>query len=213
MRWPSLLGVLTLAPVVAAASLDVDIVAYRRAAAGALGAVTGRAYETGAKSDAADRPLAGTAVTVLPRSETFLGTLEAIKHGARDSVAAYRDAAAAVRRAREAYERALWAEGALDLVRSTDVAADGTFAVRDLPPGRWVLVGVRSVFVDRVSRRPHPRETRTYATPRRVVSHATVHVWVMEIQIASGRVEAVELTDRNVWLTGVVEEREPDARR
>lgn len=213
MRWPSLLGVLVLAPVVAVAGLDVDIAAYRRAAAGTLGAVTGRAYETGAKSDAADRPLAGTLVTLLPRSETFLGTLEAIKRGARNTITAYRDAAAAVRRAREAYERALWAEGALDLVRSTDVAADGAFAIRDLPSGRWVLIGVRSLFVDKPARRPTPRESQTYATPPRVIGHGTVHVWLLEVQVTGGRTEAVELTDRNAWLTGIVEEREPDANR
>ena len=219
MRWPRLLGLLALAPLVAIAapareaSLDVDIAAYRRAAAGRLGALTGRAYETGAKSTAADRPLPGTVVTLLPRSETFLRTLDEIKRGARASITAYRDAAAAVRRAREAYERVLWAEGALDLVRSTDVAADGAFAVRDLPSGQWVLIGVRSLFVDKPARRPTPRESQTYATPPRVIGHGTVHVWLLEVQVTGGRTEAVELTDRNAWLTGIVEEREPDANR
>ena len=213
MGWPGLLGVVALAQVVAVASLDVDIAAYRRAASGALGAVTGHAYQTGAKSAATDAPLAGTVVTLLPRSASFRARLEEIKRGARDSLRAYHDAPAAVRRAREAYERGLWAEGALDLVRSTDVAADGAFAIQDLPPGPWVLIAVRSVSVSTPSRRPPKRDAGTFTTRPPVVGLATVHVWLMDIQVTGGRAEAVELTDRSAWLTGVVEEREPDASR
>ena len=213
MRRVGLLGLLTLAPVVAVAAIDVDIAAYRRASTGQLGAVTGRGYETGARSDVADLPLAGTAVTLLPRSESFLAGLEEIKRGARDSIGAYRDAAPAVHRARETYERALWAEGALDLVRSTEVAADGTFAVQDLPPGRWLLIAVRSVFVERPSRRVTKREAQTYVAPPRLVGYGTVYVWLMDVQVEGGRAETVELTDRNTWLTGIVEERPPDANR
>lgn len=213
MKCRGLVGLLALAPVLAAADLDVDVAAYRRGAAAGLGAVSGRAYETGAKSSAADAALAGTVVTLLPRSEAFLARLEEIKRGARGSVTVYRDAAAAVRRTREAYERALWTEAALDLVRSTDVAADGGFTVGDLPPGRWVLLAVRSVFVSKPSRRATKRETKTFTTPPRIVGHATVHVWLMDVEVAGGRAERVELTDRNTWMTGIVEEREPDARR
>lgn len=213
MGWPGLLGVVALAQVVAVASLDVDIAAYRGAASGALGAVTGRAYRTGARSAVADAPLAGTVVTLLPRSESFRARLEEIRRGARDSVRAYHDAPAAVRRAREAYERGLWAEGALDLVRSTDVAADGAFAIRDLPPGPWVLIAARSVSVSKASRRPPKRDAETFTLPPPVISLATVHVWLMDVQVTGGRAEAVELTDRNAWLTGVVEERAPDAGR
>jgi hypothetical protein len=213
MRWHRLLGLLALAPVAAVAGLDVDPGAYRRAAGGGHGAVAGRAYETGAKSSAADAALAGTSVTLLPHSEAFLVRLEAIKREARDSLAAYRDAAVAVRRAREAYERALWAGDALDLVRSTDVAADGTFTIGDLPPGRWVLLAVRSVFVSKPSRRATKREAQSFALPPRVLGHATVQVWLMDLRIAGGRAERVELTERNTWLTGIVEEREPDAGR
>lgn len=212
MRWLRSAALLALAPALAAAGLDVDVTAYRRPA-GAAGAVSGRAYATGAKSSAADAALAGTVVTLLPRSEAFLARLEPIKRGARDSVTAYRDAAAAVRRAREAYERALWEEAALDLVRAAEVGADGAFTIGGVPPGRWVLLAMRSEFVGKPSRRVAKRETGTFTTPPQIVGHAAVHVWLLDLEVAGGAAARVELTDRNTWLTGIVEEREPDAGR
>jgi hypothetical protein len=40
-----------------------------------------------------------------------------------------------------------------------------------------------------------------------------VTVWVRELTIAGGTTATVELTDRNGWFRGVVEEREPGTGR
>jgi len=41
---------------------------------------------------------------------------------------------------------------------------------------------------------------------------SAVSVWVRELMVSAGRIEEVELTDRNVWFTGIEEERTLDAR-
>jgi hypothetical protein len=103
---------------------DVDISRYHAAArASEVGQVTGRVYEDGRKPNAAETPLAGTILMVLPRSETWLATLETIRAQSRDSLDRYRDAAPAIRRAREALERALLERGGGDLPQSVGVNA------------------------------------------------------------------------------------------
>jgi hypothetical protein len=46
-----------------------------------------------------------------------------------------------------------------------------------------------------------------------MIGYDAVTVWVRELRVAAGRGEPIELTDRNAWFTGVVEERVLDAGR
>ncbi|MEK7714873.1 MAG: Ig-like domain-containing protein, partial [candidate division NC10 bacterium] len=133
-------AVVLLGSVVAAHGLDVDSAPYRKAAAaGALGAVSGRAWEERRTLDAAEQPLAGTAVTLLPRSGVLRARLEEIRARARDSETVYRTSATAIRRAREAYEKDLWNAGAADLVQTTAVdGAVATFTPSDTAPVFWL---------------------------------------------------------------------------
>src|SRR5262245_2696203 len=86
----------------AAQALDVDLAPYREARrAGAVGSVAGRVLAEPTKPDLPGRPFAGTTITLLPRSPMLMGTLESLKRGARDSVQSFRDAAPAMRKARE----------------------------------------------------------------------------------------------------------------
>lgn len=205
-------AVLLLGSVAAAHALDVETAPYRRAAAvGALGAVRGRAWEERRAPDAAEQPLAGTTVTLLPRSGMLLARLEQIRARARDSETAYRTSATAIRRAREAYEKELWEAGAADLVRTTVVDGAGAFSVADLPAGEWLLIATRAVFVDKPSPGLSPRERRTYLPRLRLIGYNAVSVWLRELAVAGGETGAVELSDRNVWFTGIEEERVLDA--
>lgn len=183
------------------------------AASDPLGSVKGRAYEESRQRDAPDQPAAGTVVTVLPRSEAFLRELEEIKGRARTSIAAYRGSASAIRRARDAYERRLWEDGAADRVRATTVGADGTFTIDDLPLGAWLLVAIRSTVADTRAQPLAKRDAKRFALGPRTVGYHTVSMWLVEFTISGGRAEVVELTDRNVWFTGVVEKTEADAGR
>ena len=114
---------------VQAAGIDAE--SYRAAAAGARGVVAGRIYEERKRPQAADHPLAGTAVVVFPKSADVLRKLEDIKSGARNSADGYRAAGPSILAVRRAYEKELWDSGAVDLVKSTTVDADGRFVVAD----------------------------------------------------------------------------------
>src|SRR5262249_55565754 len=95
-----------------AQALDVDLEPYPEARrAGAVGAVAGRVLAEPTRPDLPGRPFVGATITLLPRSQILMETLENLKRGSRDSVQSFRDAAPAMRKAREAYERELLVAG------------------------------------------------------------------------------------------------------
>lgn len=206
-----LFGVLV-AGVAAAQGLDVSFDGYRASQkVGGLGGVGGRAFVEGRRVDGPDQPLAGVAIVVVPRSAAFLARLAEIKARARDGMETYRGSAPALRRARDEYERALWEAGAADLVHAAVADAAGRFRLEGIPAGDWVLVAMHSVFVDRPSPPSGKKERQTYTRPPRLTGYQAVTVWLRELSIAGGLDEVVELTDRNGWFSGVVEERTLDA--
>jgi hypothetical protein len=205
--------------------VDAPIERYRDAAAAReLGGIQGRAYQERRRASGPDVPLTGVAVSLLPRSEAWLLRLNAIKRGARDSMDTYREAAPAVRRAREAYEKALLEAGAGDLPTGATVDGEGRFTLEGVPAGPWVLLGVRSTYVSKTPQeRPiapgtpgrQPALPLPFLVPDRLAGYYVVTYWLRELTVAGGGVEPVDLTDRNVWFTGVAENlqqpRLPDA--
>ena len=206
---------LGLASVALAQGVDAPIEKYRGAAAlQELGGIHGRAYQERRRPLAPDLPLTGVAVSLLPRSENWLIRLNAIKRGARDSMDTYRAAAPAVRRAREAYEKALLEAGAGDLPVGATVDGEGRFTLEGVPAGPWVLLGVRSTYVSKTPQeRPVPPGTPPrqpalplpFLVPDKLAGFFVVTYWLREVAVAGGAVEPIELTDRNVWFTGVAE--------
>jgi hypothetical protein len=188
---------------------------YRAAAAaGAVGNVTGRVYEERRRPEGADQPLAGAAVTLLPRSAEFLRKFEEVKRTARNSVSDYRAAASAILTLRRAYEKALWESGAVDLVMATVVEADGRFLVENLPAGDWLLIVTRSVVTDkRPAGTPSKQQRGVYAPGTHLTGYQRLTIWLREVTVSSGRSESVDLAERSAWFSGVVEERAPDAGR
>ncbi len=197
---------------------DVEIARYHDAVRdGAHGAVRGRVYEERRKPNGPEAPLGGTVLMILPRSETFLATLETIKEHARDSIDRYREAAVAVRRAREAYETALLRNGGGDLPQTLTVDADGTFTRASLPAGDWVLVAAHTVFGKKAStpmggtgaRAPSAvLGTDRFIPQPKLLSYSYVTLWVRALTVTPGGEETLALTDRNAWLTGVIEDTE-----
>lgn len=188
---------------------------YRAAAAaGAVGNVTGRVYEERRRPEGADQPLAGAAVTLLPRSAEFLRKFEEVKRTARNSVSDYRAAASAILTLRRAYEKALWESGAVDLVMATVVEADGRFLVENLPAGDWLLIVTRSVATDkRPAGTPSKQQRGVYAPGTHLTGYQRLTIWLREVTVSSGRSESVDLAERSAWFSGVVEERAPNAGR
>jgi hypothetical protein len=150
----------------------------------------------------------------LPRSETWLFRLQAIKRGSRDSLDAYREATKLVREAREAYEKSLLEAGAGDLPQAVTVDADGLFALEGIPAGPWILLASNSTYVSKGPQTPPgpPRNSakaNPFLVPDRLAGYHLVTYWMRELTVVGGSVETVELTDRNAWLTGVSENRLP----
>jgi hypothetical protein len=198
-----------------AASLDVRVEAYRQAvAAGAVGTVAGRAMaEDLDRRRASEQPFGEVSVTLLPHSESLLVELRRIKDRARADLDAYRTAALAIVEVRRAYERALWEAGAAELVRFATVAPDGRFVLEGVPAGSWLLVAQRATFVAKGASHASRRDREVFAPRSGLAGYYAVSVWLREITLAGGQWEALELTDRNVWMTAIAEEREPGASR
>ena len=189
---------------------DVDIARYHAASqAGAVGSVRGRVYEERRKPNAPDVPLTGTTLTLLPRSETFVSTLETIKQHARDSLSRYRESAVEVQRARAAYETALLQRGGGDLPQALGVDADGNFALSALPAGDWVLIAAHTEFGKKTGEgKVRARAVERFLPQPKLTGYSHVTLWLRELTVAPGAAATVSLTDRNAWLTGVVEETE-----
>jgi hypothetical protein len=199
----------------ALAAIDVDLRGYTEAdRAGAAATVTGRAFAERRKPDAPDTPLVGAIVVAVPRSEALLQRLEQLRQGARDSADAYRNAAPLMQQAREAYERELWDAGTPELVRTTVVDANGHFELGRLPKGLWLILAAWDHTVHSRAYKPERRERKErelYLPVPRTVGYRSRLVWVREVAIADAQPAALDLTDRNVWFSGVVEERTQDA--
>ena len=212
----ALVSVLVLSAAAAAAATgDTTLAPYREAErAGAVGAITGRVFAERRTPSGPDTPIASTAVVLLPRSEEFLTTVETIKRGARDTTTAYRTAAVQIRKAREAYETRLWEAGAADFVRPTTVGSDGTFRFDEVPAGRWMIVATHGTYyATGGSGLTPPGERLHFDVDPRVRGYTATLVWLREVEVTKGAVEPVELTDRNLWFSGVVEDKERDAGR
>lgn len=215
IRFALALGLLALS-VPPAQALDVLPGQYRAAAAGgAVGSVTGRVYEERRKPDGPDQPLAGAAVTLLPRSAQFLEKLEAVKRTSRNSMNDYRAAASAIQTLKAAYEKELWESGAVDLVMGTVVAPDGRFSVENLPAGDWLLFVTTSAATDTkvVEPKSSKKDRGVYVPGTHLTGYQRLTIWLREITVSGGRAENVELIGRGAWFSGVVEERAPNAVR
>jgi len=204
---------LTLGGGPAVAAIDVDLTRYTAADRAGAG-VSGRAFAERPKPDAPDTPLVGATVVAVPRSEALVRRLEELRTGARDSASAYREAALLMQRAREAYERELWEAGAPQLVRNAVVDGSGRFDLGRLPQGSWLILAVWDRTVHSRTVRPERkdrRERELYLPGSRLSGYRSRLVWLREIAVSAGEPTALELTDRNVWFSGVVEERTQDA--
>lgn len=210
--WPVLALVLIAGS--ATAAIDVDLTRYTEAErAGAAVAVTGRVFAERRKVDGPDLPLAGASVVAVPRSEALLRRFEYLRESARDSATAYRDAAMLMQRAREAYERELWEAGAPQLVRNAVVDSTGHFDLGSLPEGPWMIVAVWDRVVNAKVTKPDTKKRDLYLPTPRLTGYRARLVWLREVAVSRADPASLELTDRNVWFSGVVEERLQDAGR
>jgi hypothetical protein len=206
--------VLLLAATVGAEALDVGLDGYREARrTGAIGVVAGRVAAEPRTARGPAVPLTGATVMLLPRSESVLLRLEQLKARSRDSASAFAAAAPGMRQAQEGYEGELWKAGAADLATKVLVDADGKFRLGDVPAGAWLVLGWHGVSVDVAGERVRTKERSTYRPQNRLRAYQAVTVWLRTLTVSAGETATLELTDRNAWFRGVIEERELDAGR
>jgi hypothetical protein len=192
----------------AAEALDVPVESYRTASlTGVVGTVAGRIYEESRTPNGPVQPLGGTTVTLLPRSQALILELERLKEQSRRSSKDFIAAAPAMRKAQEAYERALLQAGAPDLSPRISVDADGAFRLTDVPAGAWLVVAWHSMPVDAATPKRSLRERQLYQLDKRVIGFQSVTVWLREVAVTRGETASLELTDRNEWFRGVIEEK------
>ncbi|TMQ17967.1 MAG: hypothetical protein E6K82_20620 [Candidatus Rokuibacteriota bacterium] len=197
-----------------AEALDVPLEPYRAASlTGVVGTVTGRIYAEARTPNGPVQPLTGTTVTLLPRSQALILELERLKEQSRQSAKAFTAAAPAMRKAQEAYERALLQAGAPDLAPRISVAADGAFRLTEVPAGDWLVVAWHSAPVDTSTPQGSARERQIYQLDKRLTGFQSVTVWLREVAVARGETASLELTDRNGWFRGVIEEKVLDTGR
>jgi hypothetical protein len=199
---------------VPAAALDVSLDTYREAQrAGTIGAVTGRVVAEPPTLRTSGLPFTGTTVALLPRSDALIARLEQLKESSRQSSGSFSGAVPAMQRAREAYERELWELGAPDLATTMLVDADGAFRLEDVPAGAWMAIAWHSSTVDLAAGKVNVKERKTYRTQPRMQGFQSVTIWIRTVTVAGGETATLDLTDRNAWFRGVIEERRPDAGR
>ena len=196
-------------------ALDVTVAPYREAAqAGRVGVVTGRVYAESATPTGAPRRLPGVvSVILLPRSETLLAAFERFKEDSRASSKAFVAAAPAMRQAQEGYERELLRAGAPDLAPRSAVDADGTFRIPDVPVGNWLVIVWQSTPNEVSVPKARGRDRNLYQGNERVTGFQAVTIWLREVTVAYGETTALELTERNGWFRGVLEDRKRDTGR
>ena len=195
-------------------ALDVPLESYQAAAtAGVTGTVTGRVFDERRRPDEAERPVAGVSITMVPRSTEFLRKVEEVKRKSRDSANNYRASAASILSLKAAYEKALWEAGAADLVRATAADDGGRFTVEKLPVGDWVLIATHSASIDKHAAATDSRRRNIYTPGTRLTGYQVVAIWLREISVTRGDSTTLDLMDRNVWLSGIVEDRAPGVSR
>jgi hypothetical protein len=196
-------------------ALDVTIAPYRQAAqTGRVGIVAGRVYAESATPTGPPRRLPGVvSVLLLPRSETLVAAFEHFKEDARASSKAFAAAAPAMRQTQDTYERELLRAGSPDLALRVGVDAGGSFRIPDVPVGAWLVIVWQSTPNEVSAPKDGGRDRKLYQGNERVTGFQSVTIWLREVTVVYGETTALELTDRNGWFRGVIEDKRRDTGR
>jgi hypothetical protein len=212
MTWLATASALVL---LAAAPLgDVSVESYRASAAGGrAGSLSGQVYLERPRPRESDQPLAGTSISLLPRSQALFRRLAEIRQGARGSLDAFHRAAAEIEQEQAAFERTLWESGAADLVLRTSTGKDGLFELADVPEGDWLLLAWYRAPVDRRAAGMTRHERKLFGQRERVAGYYAVSIWLREVRVGPAERLKLSLSDRSVWLDAVIEDRVLDTGR
>ena len=176
--------------------------------AGRAGEVRGSVVLEPKTPRGAATPLPGATLVLVPRSPELLRDLDQVKARARESEAGYLGAATEVARLKERFEQALADAGAGELVFPGASDAGGRFVFSRVPAGEWLLLGHHETAHRPRGGHPSPRDRRNFRLSPQPAGYRAVTHWLVPVRVAEGDVIKVELTDRNLWLRGVVQDYE-----
>jgi hypothetical protein len=198
----------------------------QRLVRGETATIEGRVYMERRKPNDPDEPLAGIGVLFVPHQPELRERLETVKRQSRDSVDGFRDAAPAARAAVLEYESRLWRRGYPEAAVRAVTDGHGRFRAT-VPAGAWIAFAERSVFVTLHSAREQPAPSSTALDPlarystnqyqhfqkvARVAGFDAVSVWLRDLEVQPGTTIVLDLHDRALWLSGVIEETETPRR-
>lgn len=172
-----------------------------------LGTVAGRVYGEARRTGQAEQPLTGTRVTLVPDSTDLRGDLARARERARASPMAHAGSGGDVRGILDRFVRTLYAAGAGDLVRRTEVDDEGAFRFEQVPAGAWLLLASRTVSVERRTTSASRKERETFVLKPGFVGYDALSLWLRDLTVVAGETAVLELSDRGIWMTGIDERR------
>ena len=168
-----------------------------------VGQVAGQVAGDPPRPSGAPVPYEGVSVMLLPYSADLQAKLDAIKVHLRDSLKNYMEATAEVTEARATYERALLAAGGGELIRGEVSDARGLVRLAEVPAGEWLLLGWRTQAYPSKGAKLHKDDASSFRDIPVSTGYSAVSYWLMRLAVRPGETAAVDLNDRNVWLTGI----------
>ncbi len=179
---------------------------------GHVGEVSGSAHAGSLTPAGLPVPYRSVGVKLFPSSPEFEEELNRVKVALKDSLRSYVGAADRVTAARGVYEGALESAGAGALIHAAVSSPAGQFRFREIPAGEWLLLAWRGVEHATPGRKIPPREADRFVGNVERTGHAVINYWRIRLEVSAGQITEVALTDRNIWLTVVLEGlRSPDA--
>lgn len=179
--------------------------------AGAVGEVRCQAWAEPSRPSAPPAPDRSVSVMLLPYSAELEAQLDAVKSGQRDSLKDFADAAGRIEAARTNYESALRFAGGGELIRGDVTDDQGRIRLTGLPAGDWLLVAWKDLGHSAKRYRLQKGEARKYPDVPTSVGYSMVTYWRLRVTVRAKEASEITLTDRNVWITALKEERQfPD---
>jgi hypothetical protein len=175
--------------------------------AGAVGEVRCQAWAEPARPGGAPLPDRSVSIMLLPYSAEIEAQLDAIKSGQRDSLREFADAAGRIEATRTNYESALRFAGGGELIRGDVTDEQGRIRLTGLPAGDWLLLAWKDLGHSTKRYRLQRGETGKYPDVPTSVDYSMVTYWRLRITVRAKEASETTLTDRNVWITALKEER------
>jgi len=196
-------------PVPAGAGDPGELVApfLRARDAGALGEVRCQAWAEPSRPGGSPAPDRSVSVMLLPYSAELEAQLDAVKSGQRDSLKDFADAAGRIEGARTNYESALRFAGGGELIRGDVTDDQGRIRLTGLPAGDWLLLAWKDLGHSAKRYGLQRGETRKYPDVPTSVDYLMVTYWRLRVTVRAKEASETTLTDRNVWITALKEER------